>query len=110
MPVQLVGNLNESPLWRAVRQTAEEWLECHPCTAARWTLVVRRKCPADDDMLVLECDWDCPNDYWAVYVDEGAQSLVVAVAVDGDEDLIGPNETAACLIALLSDAADPSGP
>ena len=69
MRLELVGNLNDSPMWRTVRQTAGEWLNARPTLAAGWTITIRRKCPSDDDVLVIECEGDDPRDYWPVFVD-----------------------------------------
>lgn len=106
MRLELVGNLNDSPLWRTVGQTAGEWLNACPATAAGWTMSVRRKSSSDDDILVVDCEGDDPRDYWAVFIDQEVRKVDVAVAVDGDDDLAGPSEIAEFLLALLSGAAD----
>ena len=106
MRLELVGNLNDSPLWRTVGRTAGEWLDACPATAAGWTISVRRKSSSDDDILVVDCEGDDPTDYWAVFIDQEVRKVDVAVAVDGDDDLAGPDEIAEFLLALLSGAAD----
>ena len=106
MRIELVGNVNDSPLWRAVSRTAGEWLNACPATEAGWTIRVRRKSSSDDDMLVVDCEGYDPRDYWAVVIDQEARKVDVAVAVDRDDDLAGPNEIAEFLIALVSGAAD----
>ena len=106
MPIELVGDLNDSPLWRTVRDAAEKWLEARPTAAVGWTISIRRKCPSDDETLVVECEGDDPRDYWAVYVDPDARHVTVAVAADGDDDLTGPGETTEFVLALLCGAAN----
>ena len=107
MPIGLAGTVAEANIWRHVSGIVEDWLEASATSAAEWSVTVRRKIPTDDESLLLDGEADDPADYWAVFVDYETQTLVVAVPVEGDENLIGPGETAACLIQLLCDATEP---
>ena len=109
VPVRLEGALGDSPLWRQVRRSLGDWFERAPHWARGWTLVVRPKTQADDDMLVEDGEADDPTRCWALCIDGDSLRVTLAVATAGVEEAVSAADAAGFLIELIGEVADPSG-
>jgi hypothetical protein len=106
--VRLEVSCAASPFWQKVRDVVDHVLAAQVMPASRWTLTIRRQNAADARMLV-EMERDSPADHWAVFINDDAMEVTVAVALalDGDDDLAPPDKTAAFLVVLLDHVAEP---
>ena len=107
-PLRLEGSMEASRLWRRVRRTVGKWFETAPAWAAGWTINLRPKTQADDDMLVEDGEADDPTHCWALFIDPDAFRVTISVPTDVAEDALSPAETSGFLIELLTEIGDPS--